>query len=499
MSPTEASVYYRVTDRLVGRFLAEARKEPDLATETDFATQFRLLQPLVEKAQARSRRLGRPVLASLTTHLGPMPAFDTAALVSHPEAFYWEQPSRGLTLAGVGQAARFSSQGASRFSEVRDALVRLTDEAVVRQDSGAALRAAPIAFAGFAFDPQHPDDVAWFGFPEALVVLPRLLFARSGLHSFLTANALIDDGSDLEASVADLARDAGRLLQTPPAATDEGEASVLDPGPEARQIWSDNVIGSTRHIALGDAEKVVLARRVQVEAQGNFDVAAALQRLRQRFPECTLFTVRSGDACFLGATPEKLVSLQGRDVRADCLAGSAARASDTETDRQLGAALLNDDKELREHRLVARGLLENLEGVCSRVSYPDKPGLMKMANVQHLHTPFEATTDGDLHVLDLVERLHPTPATSGLPRGPSLRLIREQEPFSRGWYAGPVGWIDAEGGGEFAVALRSALIREDVASLYAGCGIVRGSDPDREYRESEMKLEAMLWALNAKR
>jgi menaquinone-specific isochorismate synthase len=127
---------------------------------------------------------------------------------------------------------------------------------------------------------------------------------------------------------------------------------------------------------------------------------------------------------------------------------------------------------------------------------PAEPGLKRMANVQHLHTPIEATTQGDRHVLELVEALHPSAATAGLPRERSLCLIREQEPFSRGWYAGPVGWIDAEGGGEFAVALRSALLRDDVASLYAGCGIVTGSDPEREYAESEIKLAAMLYALN---
>jgi menaquinone-specific isochorismate synthase len=116
----------------------------------------------------------------------------------------------------------------------------------------------------------------------------------------------------------------------------------------------------------------------------------------------------------------------------------------------------------------------------------------------HLHTPIQATTDGPRHVLELVERLHPTPATAGLPRERSLCLIRRHETFSRGWYAGPIGWLDADGDGEFAVALRSALVQGNKASLYAGCGIVRGSDPAREYDESAIKLEAMLWALNAK-
>jgi isochorismate synthase len=452
--------------------------------------------PLVAQARQRSVRLGRPVLASLTTHLGPAPEYDAGALSSQADAFIWEQPNRGLTLAGVGHAVRLTAAGASRFEDVRLQLKRLLDEAVISQDSGAALRPAPLSLAGFAFDPEHPDDVAWFGFPDALLVLPRLLFVRSGAHLFLTVNALVSEESD--AAIADdLAGLASRLVtEAPDQPQDDVPASLLDPGPDAHVYWNDSVRSLTHAIARGDAEKVVLARRVQVEAAGGFDTGAVLRRLRSRYPECTLFAVRAGDACFVGATPEMLVSLNRRKARADCLAGSARRGTTPEEDARIGAALLADDKERREHAFVARGLRESLSRLCSAVSMPAEPGLKCMANVQHLHTPIEATTQGDRHVLELVEALHPSAATAGLPRERSLCLIREQEPFSRGWYAGPVGWIDAEGGGEFAVALRSALLRDDVASLYAGCGIVTGSDPEREYAESEIKLAAMLYALN---
>ncbi len=255
----------------------------------------------------------------------------------------------------------------------------------------------------------------------------------------------------------------------------------------------------TTQIATGHPDKAVLARRVGVEAQGAFEARAVLARLRERFQECTIFAMRSGESVFLGATPETLVSLQGDRVRADCLAGSARRGKTEEEDARIGAELLADEKERREHAFVARGITEALVGLTSEVGAPETPVLRRMANVQHLHTPIEARTDIKRHVLELVERLHPTAATAGLPKEAALCLIREQEPFSRGWYAGPIGWIDAEGGGEFAVALRSGLLREDVATLYAGCGIVQGSQPEREWAESEIKLEAMLWALNASR
>jgi len=457
------------------------------------------LAPLVQRASERSRRLGHPVLAGLTAHLGPAPDYDPCAIVTQRDALVWQQPSRGFALAAAGHATRLVASGESRFQDVKSQLTRLLDEAVIEQDSGAALRPAPLSFAGFAFDPAHPDDVAWFGFPEAMVVLPRILLARSGAHLFFSVNLMVEPETDATRCVSDLRNDMERLLSAPEAAAENSPTHLLDPGPDARVSWNDSVTGLTQRIAAGDAGKVVLARRVQAEAEGGFEPRGVLQRLRHRFGDCTVFAMRSGeDACFLGATPEMLVSLQGNAVRADCLAGSAARGATDAEDEALGSALLADEKERREHAFVSQSLNQSLSALCRNVRQPDAPRLRRFANVQHLHTPFEATTNGPRHVLDLVERLHPTAATAGLPREASLALIREHEPFSRGWYAGPIGWIDAEGGGEFAVALRSALLRGDVASLYAGCGIVTGSDPAREYAESLLKLQAMLWALDAR-
>jgi menaquinone-specific isochorismate synthase len=458
------------------------------------------LAPLVQRARARSQQLSRSVLASLTAHLGPAPDYDLTNLIAQPDAFVWDQPQRGFALAAVGHAASLTASGESRFEDVRLQLTRLLDEAVIEQDSGAALRPAPLSFAGFAFDPAHPDNVAWFGFPEAQVVLPRILFARSGAHLFFSVNLMVEPDTNPVRSTTDLRNDIERLMSQPNAGDSaESTTRFLDPGPEARAYWNESVSGLTSQIAAGEADKVVLARHVQAEADGGFDLQSVLERLRQRYRECTIFAMRSGeDACFLGATPETLVSLQGRAVHADCLAGSAARGATEAEDAAIGTALLADDKELREHAFVSRSLNDSLSTLCCEIQQPDAPTLRQFANVQHLHTPIEATTKGQRHILELVEKLHPTAATAGLPREASLALIREHEPFSRGWYAGPIGWIDAEGGGEFAVALRSALLRGDVASLYAGCGIVPGSDPDREYAESQLKLQAMLWALDAR-
>jgi isochorismate synthase len=456
------------------------------------------LTPLLRSAADRADRLRRPVLASYTGHLGPAGDFDPAALVAETDAFVWQQPDRGFAMAAAGHAVRFTATGRERFDLVRRDLVALLDDAVTFQESGAALRAAPVCVGGFAFDPQRPDDVAWFGYPDALLALPRVMFTLAGSHLFLTVNALVDAASDQAAEAEALAALARRLAADACSGAPEAAgARLLDPGAEARELWADSVFAITSQIAGGLPDKAVLARRVGVEAPDAFDARAVLARLRERFRECTVFAVRAGEACFVGATPETLVSLHGDRVRADCLAGTARRGKTPAEDERLGAALLADEKERREHAIVARGITQALAGIAGEVQAPEAPVLRRMANLQHLHTPIEARTEEPRHVLELVERLHPTAATAGLPKEPALCLIREQKPFSRGWYAGPVGWVDAEGGGEFAVALRSGLLRDDVATLYAGCGIVQGSQPEREWAESEIKLEAMLWALNA--
>ena len=184
-------------------------------------------------------------------------------------------------------------------------------------------------------------------------------------------------------------------------------------------------------------------------------------------------------------------------VAVDCLAGSIGRATLPGADEELALALLHDPKERHEHQVVLRALAENLRPLCDELEIPSGPSILRTATVQHLHTPVRARVRGGIQVLDLVERLHPTPATGGYPREKALALIEKYESLDRGWYAGPVGWIDGAGNGDFAVAIRSGLVQGKNVRLYGGSGIVAGSDPAREYEETNIKLETMAWALKS--
>jgi isochorismate synthase len=259
--------------------------------------------------------------------------------------------------------------------------------------------------------------------------------------------------------------------------------------------WKRMVEEARAQIRQGEIEKVVLARELRLALPPGDALVPAVRRLRRRYDHCTVFAFSRSASAFVGATPERLVQVDGATVRATCLAGSTARGAGEAEDAALGEALLNDPKERREHELVVRALRDGLGPVCSQVEIAGTPGLLRMPNVQHLYTAITGTLREPAGVLSLAGRLHPTPAVGGVPRDAAVSLIRRYEKFDRGWYAGPVGWMDRQGNGEFVVALRSALLGASEARLYAGCGILSDSDPEREYQESNLKLRPMLWAL----
>jgi isochorismate synthase len=259
--------------------------------------------------------------------------------------------------------------------------------------------------------------------------------------------------------------------------------------------WQATVARAAAAIRGGALEKVVLARELRARADEPFDVGEAVRRLRAAYPSCWVFAFWRGDRAFVGATPERLVRLAGREVAAAVLAGSIARGDSPAEDARQGERLRASAKDRAEHAVVARALREGLGELCDAVEGPAEPALLTVSNVHHLHTPLTARLRDGRTLLELVARLHPTPAVGGAPREPALAFLREHEGVDRGWYAGPVGWIGADGGGEFVVALRSALVAGTEATLYAGCGVMGDSEPASEYAETALKLRPMRAAL----
>jgi isochorismate synthase len=276
---------------------------------------------------------------------------------------------------------------------------------------------------------------------------------------------------------------------------------MLDPHPtthaEIRSARSPRefeaaVERATSRIAAGELSKVVLAREVIVSAAAAHDPAATFGAMREQFPACFCFCVGTPEAAFIGASPELLVRRAGASVSTVALAGSTRRSSDPAVDDHLGEQLLRSDKDRREQRIVADRIVRALRPHAVWVEAAAEPEIVKIANIQHLATPVIAQLAEPRSAIEMAGLLHPTPAVGGEPRDRAIRLIPELEGLDRGWYAGPVGWTDLAEDGEFCVALRGGLLRDRTAHLYAGCGIVRDSDPAAELAETEIKLQTML-------
>ncbi|MFW2399118.1 isochorismate synthase, partial [Burkholderia pseudomallei] len=223
-----------------------------------------------------------------------------------------------------------------------------------------------------------------------------------------------------------------------------------------------------------------------------------LRRLRRRDPRAHLFAIRRRDGCFVGATPERLARVAHGHAHTHALAGTIARGNDPAHDRALGAQLMASAKERLEHALVVDAIRDALAPLSRAIDVPAQPSLLRLPRLQHLSTPIAAALNERATLLQVVAALHPTPAVAGHPRAAALEHIRAHEGFDRGWYAGPIGWIDAHGNGDFVVALRSALISASACRLFAGCGIVAASEPAREYRETSLKLSGMQAAIEAR-
>jgi isochorismate synthase len=417
--------------------------------------------------------VGRLVARART--LGP--SFDLLAAY-RPGGVFLERA--GLGLAGTGAVERIAvGGGPERITtlarEVEDVLRR------IRREPGAP---APVAAGAIPFDADRPVVLT---VPEHLV----LRLASGPTRSL----SVYPEGL----APADPERERWTGRAVPHEAFAEIQLRA-DPEPET---YLAAVREAVRRIRAGHLRKVVLARTVLVAADRALDPKQLLWRLRAVDPDCTTFAVPELEPGrpepvgeLVGATPELLVAKRGREVLAIPLAGSAPRYGDPERDAASAAGLLASRKDREEHALVVEDVAAALEPLCEELHHPHEPDPLGTANVWHLSTPFRGRLRSSVRsVLDLVAALHPTAAVGGSPREAARAALAELEPIDRGWYAGPVGWVDADGDGRWAIALRCAELTGTTARVFAGAGIVADSDPAAELEETERKFRALLDAL----
>jgi isochorismate synthase len=405
-------------------------------------------------------------------------------------AVWWGRPADARARAGAGVAWEVEAEGDSRFRTLADAHRRMSRRwSAISLDGGATLRAA---FLGFAFSP----DFAGGELPNALLSVPRVVVERRGPATLLHFNgAAGEDRDELLAAWVDTARSLLAAARPGTPATDptpRGAAAGNLPGVDPE--WTVRVAHALAAIEGSPLEKLVLTRRLDLELPRDPALDHVIDLLAARYPGGAVFAVRRPGVAFVGASPERLLGLEYGLVVADALAGSAPRAMCDDADQLLGGTLLGDPKELAEHAVVVREIVAALEPLCSALVASHAPSLLRLPNVQHLASHVHGRVRPEIGVFELLERLHPTPAVGGAPRAAALDWLRRNGEGDRGWYTGGVGWVD-DAGGDVWVALRCAALRGRLASLYAGAGIIAGSDPEQELHETGWKLQAMLEAL----
>lgn len=382
-------------------------------------------------------------------------------------------------VAGTGLAARGCALELPVDTSAPDGAAALADalEAIDADDHVRRPGTGPVAVGALPFRPGAP----------ALMVVPELVVGWDGQQGWLTVT-----GSDLDAPGAD---EVASILAECRARA--GAAQTLPPdgftltSMVPHDKWCAVVEDAVADIGQRTLSKVVLAREVLVEANRTIPVGTVLERLQALYPSCHLFSVDG----FVGASPELLVSRIGGVVRSHPLAGTLAHSGDARVDEEAAAGLLGSVKDRWEHGLVVEAVAEALRPHCDELDVPEAPSIVSLRNVMHLGTEITGRASDDASALTLALALHPTPAVGGTPTDAAIAWIDAREGIDRGRYAGPVGWVDQRGDGVFVVGIRSAEIAGRTARLFAGVGVVAGSDPQDELAETQLKLQALLAAL----
>jgi salicylate biosynthesis isochorismate synthase len=409
-----------------------------------------------------------------------------------------ENEGSSVALVGFGEAARIDGHGPERLAQVTHAARRLFASLREQREDGASNAPGPRLLGGLSFRTEPRRSAPWSSFADASFSLPRWLYMSNGAAAWLWFCARAEGlGAEREAIAAELVLIEAALAgaQTSVARADVvfGDADAPRIDGMSRDAFRALVEDALARIRARELEKVVPVAASRVTTSRVLDARLALARLSDAYPTTTRFAVERGGRVFLGASPERLVSRRGRAFATDALAGTARRG--VEDEAILLRALLASPKERREHALVVEAIAAVLGPRASSLEVPVEPRIRSLRNVHHLWTPIRGVLRDETHVLSLVEALHPTPAVAGAPRDRATAWIAAHEPEPRGWYTGAVGWIDAAGDGDFAVAIRAGLVGAGEAWLYAGAGIVEGSDPSAEYAETRAKQAPMLAAL----
>lgn len=352
----------------------------------------------------------------------------------------------------------------------------------------------PLFLGGIKFHPDNEfaDDV-WTDFKDSEWFIPKTAYYKDNQSAYLIYNFHYNLPAQVLATQFESMNNAFAKL-TKSISQSSQEKPLLKNGEilEDYSAWANNIKNALEIISKNDAEKIVLSRRVEYELTTSPELANLTKSLSENYPACHTFAFRQNKSIFFGASPERLASFSKGWVEADALAGSISRGKTDEEDLALANSLLESPKNVHEQKAVVDFIAQSFESFTENIQFDTTPKIRKLPNIQHLWTPIKAKLKEEKSVFSLLKEIHPTPAICGVPWNKALTFITNAESHRRGLYAGIIGWFNFDNEGEFIVALRSGLLKKEKLYAFAGCGIVKGSDPETEYKESELKLKPIL-------
>lgn len=413
---------------------------------------------------------------------------------SHQTFFFWQKPDEDYTILGIGELFCVKDYDRERTELSKKGIEKWVDN-YFHNFSDYNLKSTPLFMGGMKFSPEGKSgDTIWNDFADSDWFIPETILLKQNqqvyiIHNFLKGN---ESNNELHEKLNEQEKNIEKLkIEFSNGTKETIEESNLNDVKEKEQ-WIEKVNAALQQISQGNYKKIVFSRRVNLKLSHEPVLYDKLKSLANDYPRCYIFAYGKNESIFFGASPEKLAKINAGWVEADALAGSTPRGKDKEEDEKLAAELLSSRKNLNEQLTVVDFITNSFSSFTDEIIYDEKPRIRKLSNIQHLWTPIKAKLKPGNSVFSILKEIHPTPAICGVPWSGALDFIKVNEGYNRGFYAGIIGWFNFELQGEFAVAIRSALLKRTNLYAFAGCGIVEGSDPEQEFEEAELKLKPIL-------
>ena len=409
--------------------------------------------------------------------------------------YYSEKPSENVFFFGINSILTFTEKGDKRFSSL-EKKIKETGENFISNRRDYEKLTVPLFMGGMKFTVEHSDE-NWKDFEDSVWFIPELLYLKNQENFYFVFNAFITIRTSSDSLISRL-ESALRLFTAQVTAEKEKDLRILKKSgnePKDKKKWKNQLNNVLEKISEGELKKIVLSRKIELIFTTDISVEPILRNLKINYPECTVFLFHNGKSSFIGASPETLARINGSELNLEILAGSADRGVDSSEDLKIETESLKSEKNLREHEIVVEYIRECLTKSVDEIEI-SKPSVKKLINIQHLKSAVRLNLNEHNSFINLIGKIHPTPAVCGLPADTALNLIKKTENHQRGLYAGLTGWFNLNNEGEIVLAIRSALASGNKLIAYAGCGIVDGSNPDNEYEETELKLKPFLSIFN---